>query len=123
MTGKLFCGMTFSLKNRGRRRTTRTRTSQTTAVSDIPVPIGDTRIFTMMISAGASIFSQFSIHCVLSGVPRWGILFSQGWSVDHRSSRCGRHLHCQRPCIDGKLFQQCVGKGPAEKNGFLPGRC
>ncbi|KAN0068044.1 hypothetical protein V8E54_013972 [Elaphomyces granulatus] len=42
---------------------------------DIPVPIGDTRIFTVEISAGASIFSQFSIHCVLSGVPRWGNTF------------------------------------------------
>ena len=49
--------------------------TRTTAVSDIPVPIGDTRIFTVEISAGASIFSQFSIHCVLSGVPRWGNTF------------------------------------------------
>ncbi|KAN0083859.1 hypothetical protein V8E54_002947 [Elaphomyces granulatus] len=27
---------------------------------------------------GASIFSQFSIHCVLSGAPRWGNTFLPG---------------------------------------------
>ena len=52
------------------------------AVSDIPVPIGDIRIFTVVISAyagkgsaGASLFSQFSIHCVLSWGPSLGEYF------------------------------------------------
>jgi len=51
------------------------------AVSAIPVPTGDPRIITLQISAyagkesGANAFSEFSLHCVMSGAPRWGKTF------------------------------------------------
>jgi hypothetical protein len=47
-------------------------------VSGIPVPTGDPRVITVDIcaydgkDATGSIFSNFSVHCVLSGLPRWG---------------------------------------------------
>ena len=138
MTGNLFCGMTFSLKNPGRRWTTRTRTSSFLLYEDHcrlrhPGPhrghphlhCGDLRLRRKGFRRGIHFFPVLYPLRFVLGSLAGGILSSQGWSVDHRNSRCGRHLHCQRPCIalrDGKLFQQCVGKGPAEKNGFL-GRC
>ena len=50
-------------------------------VSGIPVPTGDPRVITVDVCAYAgkdatrSIFNNFSVHCVLSGAPRWGKTF------------------------------------------------
>jgi hypothetical protein len=50
-------------------------------ISAIPVPTGDNKVFSIDISAylkkegGENVFSNFTIHCLMAGIPRWGNTF------------------------------------------------
>jgi len=133
MTGKLFCGMTFSLKNPRKKADNKDEDFLLPPLQG-PLPsqthrghqhlhCGDLRLHRKGFRRGIHFLPVLYPLRFVRG-PSLGNTFLPGL-VGRPPSQCGQHLHCQRPRIalrDGKLLQQCAdspGKGRAcGKNGF-----